>query len=80
MMKDGQEFRVIDENCWSPVARLADMNKTGWTIKSWQTQPVSLTLCICFDRCFSSSSLYCTCDVQLLGKPHLNLSFASNLT
>lgn len=37
MIKDGQEFRVIDENCWSPVARLADMNKTGWTIKSWQT-------------------------------------------
>lgn len=38
-MKDGQEFRVIDENCWSPEARLADMDKTGmWaTVKIIQT-------------------------------------------
>ena len=29
MMKDGQLFREIDDNCWSPEARLQEMDATG---------------------------------------------------
>lgn len=29
MMKDGQVFRVVEDKCWSPEARLKEMDNTG---------------------------------------------------
>lgn len=40
MIKDGQLFREVDDNCWSPEARLQEMNATGVSVQVLSTVPV----------------------------------------
>ena len=40
MMVDGRFFREIDENCWSPEARIAECDRDGTDIQVLSTVPV----------------------------------------